>query len=335
MGRIRRWLSSSERGQVLVLTALSMTALLGMAGFVFDSGQMTVERRRMQNAADAAALAGVQVLPGSPGLATTAARQWASNNSTTAAEVTSVDVLATSSANDSIRVRVARNVPYSLMRVLGLRSGDVRAEATARVGSVASGSGVMPFGLLDLNGPGTPGFGYTFGQEVTLKEAPSNFFGPGNYGFLTLDSSGGSTMRDTLARGGSQTVYKAGDQISTLPGQKTGPIQQGLDAWTASHGDSMNSTCNSFASVATRVDGKLEVQRQCSYRLILIPIINTWPNGNKPVTILGFATMYLESWTPGNGKELRALFISDSVNLPNTTIGPINDYGTRIVKLVK
>jgi Flp pilus assembly protein TadG len=48
-----------ERGQVLVLFAGGLVALLIVAALAFDVGMMLVERRDQQNAADAAALAGV------------------------------------------------------------------------------------------------------------------------------------------------------------------------------------------------------------------------------------------------------------------------------------
>ncbi len=51
-----------ERGQSLVQLALMMVVLLGFAALAIDMGYRYVERRRMQNAADAAALAGAYAL---------------------------------------------------------------------------------------------------------------------------------------------------------------------------------------------------------------------------------------------------------------------------------
>jgi Flp pilus assembly protein TadG len=167
-----------ERGQALPLIVLSMTALLGLAALAIDVGRMTVTRRQLQNAADAAAHAGAQVLPDHPADARNAARTWASRNTITAADGLVINIRSTNAPNDTIEVSVRRNVPYTFARVLGLRTGSITATASATVGSVTGGTGVMPFGLVDLNGPSTPGFGYAYGQEVTLKEAPSNFFGP-------------------------------------------------------------------------------------------------------------------------------------------------------------
>jgi uncharacterized membrane protein len=58
MKRLRRLLS----GQILVLTTLAMVAIIGFAALVVDIGFMYSARRRMQTAADAAAVAGATAL---------------------------------------------------------------------------------------------------------------------------------------------------------------------------------------------------------------------------------------------------------------------------------
>ena len=52
---------TSESGQTLVL--LVVPALLGVSGLVVDGGNWLVNRRELQNAADAAALAGASKIP--------------------------------------------------------------------------------------------------------------------------------------------------------------------------------------------------------------------------------------------------------------------------------
>ena len=51
-----------ERGQVLVIFVLSLVALMGAAGLAVDMGRFYSERRFLQNAADAAALAAANAL---------------------------------------------------------------------------------------------------------------------------------------------------------------------------------------------------------------------------------------------------------------------------------
>ena len=52
--------SSAERGQILVLFALALVAIIGMVGLVLDGGSAFAQRRVEQNAADVAALAAAQ-----------------------------------------------------------------------------------------------------------------------------------------------------------------------------------------------------------------------------------------------------------------------------------
>ena len=54
----------ADKGQVLVIFALSLTALIMFAALAFDTGMMLVQRRDQQNAADAAALSGAKQLDG-------------------------------------------------------------------------------------------------------------------------------------------------------------------------------------------------------------------------------------------------------------------------------
>src|SRR5687767_10937752 len=54
----------TDRGQAFVLSAVLMVALIGATGLAIDFGVASVRHRSAQKAADAAALAGAQQLPG-------------------------------------------------------------------------------------------------------------------------------------------------------------------------------------------------------------------------------------------------------------------------------
>jgi len=317
-----------------VLAVLFLTVILGMASLVIDVGQTALERRRLQNAVDAGVLAGVQALPRFPTDATNTASSWTVKNDVDAGELTGVAVSKTNIDNDTISVTATRTVPFVFGPVIGRNSQTVTTTARAIVGSVRGGTGVMPFGLVDLNGA-SAGFGYSFNQLITLREAPGNHFGPGNYGFLALDGKGGSDMRETIARGGSVTRYLVGDSVLTEPGQKNGPLQQGLDQWAASHGDSMSSSCNNFEANRSYANGKLVITKKCEYRVFLIPIIDHWPNGRKSVEILGFAQVYLAGMNESDGKRLDAYFLNDTFYHPDIIFGPADSYGTRVTKLLQ
>jgi Flp pilus assembly protein TadG len=322
-----------ERGVTLVFVALFMVALAGMVAFSVDIGNLALSRRRAQNGVDAAALAGVQMLPDDKTNATKAARAWAANNGVSSSEIVSVSFSKTHVTDDTVTVTARRQVNFAFAKLLGVASSGTTVTAKAIVGSVNGGIGIMPFGLLDLNGLSTPGFGYNFGQTVTLEEPPGNHLGPGNYGLLALDGKGGSTIRDTIAQGGSKTFYRVGDETYTEPGQKSGPITQGLDAWAESNGDDMDSDCSDWDKSHKYVDGKLQITPKCRYRVVLIPIIDEWPNGRKLVTILGFVQVYLEGRGTGHKNPLDAIFLDEAIGHPGSELGPLNSYGTHIVRL--
>jgi len=75
-GRFRR----EQRGQVLVIVAVMIVALLGFTGLVTDVAWYEVNLMRIQRAADAAALAGVVYLPTNVAGAQNAALQESSKN---------------------------------------------------------------------------------------------------------------------------------------------------------------------------------------------------------------------------------------------------------------
>ena len=55
-------LQTEPRGQVLVIVALGMVALIAMAGLVTDAGLAWANKRQAQNLADAAAMAGARII---------------------------------------------------------------------------------------------------------------------------------------------------------------------------------------------------------------------------------------------------------------------------------
>src|SRR5579883_935476 len=84
--RFRRLSVHGQRGQSLVIVGLMMTVLLGMTGLVIDGSSLQETQRQLQNAADAAAFAGVADLPGSPTQAVTDADTYLSDNGSSSGE---------------------------------------------------------------------------------------------------------------------------------------------------------------------------------------------------------------------------------------------------------
>src|SRR5437867_3347317 len=54
--------AAKQRGQVAIIIALSMVALIAVLGLAIDGGSIYAQRRTAQNSSDAAALAGTRVM---------------------------------------------------------------------------------------------------------------------------------------------------------------------------------------------------------------------------------------------------------------------------------
>lgn len=71
-----RSLISEEKGSVMVIVAGALIALMGFVAFVVDVGVLYLERARLMDTADAAALAGAQELPSSEAQAKAVAEEY-------------------------------------------------------------------------------------------------------------------------------------------------------------------------------------------------------------------------------------------------------------------
>ncbi|TMD04634.1 MAG: hypothetical protein E6J01_12390 [Chloroflexi bacterium] len=152
----------TKRGQSLVIIALSATALFGIIALGLDAGRLYFERRDVQNAADAAALAGAQELiptganaGQSPAMQQSARTQAAlyafktfndtpdggnyntSPTTVAASQVPAQATITTPGRNNNpneIIVQVTYNVPMTFASILGFQSQPVTAVAIAHGG---------------------------------------------------------------------------------------------------------------------------------------------------------------------------------------------------------
>jgi hypothetical protein len=130
-----------ERGQLLVVFAIALVAIVGTVGLVIDGGSTFVQRRAEQNVADAAAMAaGYAYLAGTD--ITVAAHTVAAANGYTDG-VDSTTVTVTQSVDD-ITVTVTRPHQNYFAGVLGFASWDVTTTATVRAGIPNGAYGAMP-----------------------------------------------------------------------------------------------------------------------------------------------------------------------------------------------
>ncbi len=140
-------LRATERGAVMVITAVSMVALLAAAALAVDIGNGFQTRRRLVTTSDAAALAAAQdFVLGANGCATQAAAFVNANFPD--ANLLACSTAAGSSANaGAVTVSVDAEVRAWFSPVIGLGNFDADSSTTVEWGGPIAVSGLRPFGL--------------------------------------------------------------------------------------------------------------------------------------------------------------------------------------------
>jgi len=194
---------------VLVQVALMIFVLLLFVGLAVDVGNVYGERRHMQNAADAGALAGArEICFGDPAPANVVGQAERYAKDENGAQDAEVEII------DGYKVRVVAMVAaetYFIRLIPGLETVDVSADATAACGDAVSACGFFPiafdlttWGDIDCNGDNqflvwdddtvtedlaticdTSVITDTFGGEISAN------IGPGQRGWVTLSAPGG------------------------------------------------------------------------------------------------------------------------------------------------
>jgi len=142
-------------GQTLVLFALLLVGLLAVTGLVLDGGNLYLQRRAMQNAADAAALAGARVLAlnGTAEQARSAALEYAVQRNLANSCVITV-------TSSSVTVTAYKTMPITFARVIGLAELTISAQATAGFSPVRATAGLAPVAVRN--------FDYQYGTSYTI-----------------------------------------------------------------------------------------------------------------------------------------------------------------------
>ena len=211
---------SNTRGVSLVLVAISLVAIMGMAALAIDLGMLLKVRAEAQRAADAAALAGAsaflldQPRAAESTLAVTRAYRLADTNYMAGAKIDTTSEVTVKVLWDSskVRVRVRRAaIPIWFAQVFGVfgmaqKSFPVGAKAAA-VADYASGTKcVKPLAMADMwddvNGDINPRNQVPDVGETWLYARPPDIYNRANYDPL-IDGSGtgyGSAFRDPTGR---------------------------------------------------------------------------------------------------------------------------------------
>ena len=148
-----------ERGTAMVIGALALPVILGMGALAVDVGYLYTARNQMQNAADSAAIAGAQVMlnGGDTSSATTAAVNFANQNTGNVPYLTGASTTVSFPAANTVQTNIAHNsVGLFFASILGVNTANVTATATAQFGPIttAPAGGSPPLAIYCNNASG-------------------------------------------------------------------------------------------------------------------------------------------------------------------------------------
>lgn len=126
-------LLSEEKGQALILFALLSTFLIGITAFTVDVGYLQWQKRELQNAADAASLAGARALIDNEDVFEQVKSYVEANGFDESDIVNSIEINAILPTATEVPVSLRINRDLFFARVLGFEDSNVAALAVAEV----------------------------------------------------------------------------------------------------------------------------------------------------------------------------------------------------------
>jgi len=296
-----------QRGQTAVFVVFLLPALLGIGALAIDVGFWYAQKRNVQNAADAAALAGAARLPNGMPAAQSAAQATYAVNGTGTDSVTVAFPRA-----DTVSVTARRPATVFLAGVVGIGPVVVEGRAEASVRSFArieNDYDLLPWGVMRQS--------FVPGQSYAIYMDSSS----ANNGALALPTVNGSgcsstgsasDYRDTIQGADVACPVSIGDVLPTKSGTMAGPTRQGLDQRTGGTFQPISSI------VQFEPDGGATILNENSPQLVKLAIVEslsgstTWPGGSGSVRVVGFG-YFVISGTNSNASEVYGVFIRAQV----------------------
>jgi Flp pilus assembly protein TadG len=317
----------SEKGAILFIVAAGMVVFIGLAGLAIDLGMLYNVRTDLQNATDAAALAGAWKLDGTDAginaavtSAQTAANNYKFNNNPISLATNDVTFSATrdsgyqtaaavigagiSSTIRFVRADKLTTMDLAMIKVIPGVGSTQNVSAFAVAGQspqlTTICDAVIPLAPIPQSGGGTMEL-YTPGYYYTFRMAPQNDVadvGSGNYLILDICQAlldqglpcnhGGATVRDLLS-GAVEGCITLNTPICTKPGVAAGPVRQGLNDRFSQDGNRTEYTDDAAVDVY-HTQYVLDPAHNNARRFV-VPFVSTTPIPPGP-------------WTPfDNGKN--------------------------------
>ena len=335
-----------ERGSVLAISTVGMLAMLLAVGLGVDISRFYLAKTELQNAADAAALAGVSGLNSSAAGITEAA-----NRAVQAMNNYDFNNQAVSFPRGNVLFAKNLDGPYSSEASAQADPKDIRfVKVTTPPSAVAVSFAVsvlgssknltatatagysvplnvfcnwLPVSVIDYDVPMVPG------QTYTIRAGSGNMVSPGNYQILAVAGSGGKDVRVGLASG-VDLCAEAGAvyAVDTKTGVTAGAVRQGINTRFDEYQTSQVNPEDMPPDSNIRENINYSQYRNGSpsqspshtsvpgRRVVIIPIIKLaeYDQGRNEVKFNRFGQFFLQTKVgSGNGGDIQAEYIDDIV----------------------
>ena len=253
-----------QRGIVAVLFTIALVAMLGMVGLALDGAHGMLNKTRLQNTVDAAALSAAKtldqtddtVLAEAEALAMFLTNSLGAGNAEIAASYAGGQLAVSVQFSTTLHPFVPGSTPARYVNVtatnlrlpgwfipvIGVNELVVGASAVAGPSpTLGTYCNIAPMMMCGEDGDDT--YGYTLGVASILKASTNNAeIGPGNFQLIRLgDGQGGADVREAMA-GSYDDCLSTGDTVPTEPGNTVGPVAQGLNTRFGIYSGPMNGT---------------------------------------------------------------------------------------------
>jgi len=315
-----------EKGSVLLIAVLLIAFFVGMSAVVTETGRFYLNKSQMQNAADAAALAGAQELKSSVDQAKATAYSAAQENGLISDDghgnnIDNVVVTTSEQFNGidtKITVKASRSLLYGISKLLGGATGtkEIPVQASAVIGAVVSYKGLMPFGL--------PEDTYTEGEKLNdlIWPQSNNDLTVANWhkgwaGWLYLNEFKPQDLINPEDRA------DAG-QVALLSTQELDPgtMQNLINTYSESMPGHETHTYENYQTLCPNCP-----------KLVYVPIIRLISEKDKDVLVVNFAALFLDTVDKGDntisGHFVKTVVPDAEIDQTKAIVGL---YGVKLVE---
>lgn len=268
-----------RKGNAAIILVIAFMALLGFTALALDIGNVYINKVKLSNALDSAALSACLELPENPSKAFEIAHEYLEKNGIEPSR-TNINI---SDDNKQIEIEGNLDVEYFFAKAIGFKGTKVYANTKAAIGPVKSvKGGLRPFAVV--------AYDFSYGDRVILKEDAGDGY-HGNYGVVALGGFGANVFRINALYGYDGKI-SVGDLIDTEPGNMAGVV-------------------NDIRNYINADPYTFQNFNRDSRRLWTLPLVNTLEvDGRKKVLVVGFAEFFVEDIQKKSGKaEITGRFI--------------------------